>query len=477
MAFLDETWLGWTALAVEALALGCIPWVLMRRREAPSAAAWILTLLFLPGLGLLLFLLFGRDRIRRPAHRRADAASVVRRRLTELELPWWASAEAERSRLRGAEHGLMRLAERLGHMGPAPGNVVRPWRRAPALWRAQLEAVGTARHHVHVAMYIVDPDEEGERLLEALIEAAARGVEVRLLLDGFGSRRFGAARMRRLRRAGVQVRWFLPLEPLRRAWTLNLRNHRKIVVVDGRVGFTGGINVGRRFRNWPDVHLELRGPAVHQLQAIFAEDWFFAAGEELAEPAYFPPPRVEGRAVVQLVASGPDGRSGEAVHRVYFAAIASAHRRVWVTTPYFVPDPAVRMALQTAALRGVDVRLLLPARSNHRVTFHAGRSYYDELLEAGVRIFEYVPGMIHAKTMIVDDDFATVGSANFDVRSFRLNFELVAVLWDGESVGALAELVERELAHGRALTLSAWRRRPWRMHVVEGAGRLFAPLL
>ncbi len=477
MEAMPSGWFGWGALLVEVAALACVPMVLARRKESASSVAWILTLLFLPGLGLLLFLLFGRERVRRPVHRRADAGDVVRRRLARLDVGPAARREAMRSAARDAEHGLMGLAERVGHMAPAPGCAVRILETAEAAWDAQMGAIEAARHHVHVAMYAVDGDEEGARLLEGLCRAARRGVEVRLLLDGFGSRSLPRAWLRRLRRAGGQASWFLPLEPLRRAWTMNLRNHRKIVVVDGREGFSGGVNVGRRFALWRDVQMALRGPVVHQLQATFAEDWFFARGEDLAMPLYFPEIEADGRAVVQIVPSGPDGRNGEAIHRLFFAAIASAHRRVWIGTPYFVPDPALRMALQTAAQRGVDVRVLLPSRSNHAVTFHAGRSYYEELLEAGVRIFEYLPGMFHAKVMVVDEILATVGSANFDIRSFRLNFELVAVLWDRRSVAALAVRLQQDLSEARAVDISLWRRRPLWMRWAEGYGRLVAPLL
>src|SRR5439155_6512022 len=214
---------------------------------------------------------------------------------------------------------------------------------------------------------------------------------------------------------------FMPMRSLL-LQPVNLRNHRKIVVVDGRLAFTGGVNIGNEYRgemrgvgHWRDTHLCIDGPAAAGLQRVFFQDWFFATGEGVDPAGYFPDTgEATGKATVAIVPSGPDTRT-EAIHRLFFAAISGATERVWITTPYFVPDPPMVVALQVAAMRGVDVKLILPSRSNHRVTFHAGRSYYEQLLEAGVHIHEYMPGMIHAKTMVVDGRIGLVGSANMDL--------------------------------------------------------------
>jgi cardiolipin synthase len=263
---------------------------------------------------------------------------------------------------------------------------------------------------------------------------------------------------------------------VRRAWTVNLRNHRKLAVIDGAVGFTGGINIGDEFLPWRDVHLRVEGPAVRQLQQIFLADWFFTTREDLVSRALFDGATPSGDSVTQLVQSGPDA-TVEAIHHLYFAAIASARERVLLSTPYFVPDRAILVALQTAALRGVDVRLVLPSRSNHRVTFHAGRSFYDELLDAGVHVHEYQGGFVHSKIAVVDGSFATVGTANLDVRSFRLNFELLAVLWDAKVVADLEALFEEDLRQASPVDLPTWRSRGFLLRIAEGVGRLFAPLL
>jgi cardiolipin synthase A/B len=306
------------------------------------------------------------------------------------------------------------------------------------------------------------------------------------LIDGYGSFWLGRRWLGPLRAAGARAAVFLPAR-LVLFQPMNLRNHRKIVVVDGEVGFTGGLNVGDEYRGksgpWRDTHLAIRGPAVARLEQVFAEDWHFVTRDEVEFARAIPPiapSAVTGHdATVAVVKSGPDveGMARETIHRVFFSAITTARSRVYITTPYFVPDRAIVVALQTAALRGVDVKLLLPGRSNHPFYAQAGRSFYEELLEAGVSIFEYGPGMIHAKTMVVDGCVALVGSANMDLRSFRLNFEVHAVM-SGEGVASRLEGCFREdLRHSNPIVLSEFRQRGRGRRVVEGVARFVSPLM
>lgn len=465
------------AALLGVVSLAFIPLVLLRRKEASSAIAWIMVLIFLPLVGVVLFWFLGRDRVRRPAREKQALDVVLRGRLASLP-PFARSSEMEPDlKDQHPEHrGLMRLASKVGRTEIAGGNRVDVLVGAPDVYEAMIDAIGQARDHVHLEYYILRPDpKSGLPILDALVAAAKRGVKVRILYDAFGSRALGGA-LRELRKAGgYAAKWF-PIDPIRRAWMIHLRNHRKLMVVDGAVGFTGGVNVGDEFIPWRDVHLRVEGPAVSQLQAIFVEDWFFATRKDLAVPEFFPSLPGTGTSVVQMVQSGPD-TTVEPIHRLFFALIASARERVYITTPYFVPDRAVLVALQTAALRGVDVRLMLPRQSNHRVTFHAGRSFYDELLEAGVTIHEYLPGMVHTKSMVVDGRFATVGSANLDVRSFRLNFELIALIYDPDVVGRVERIFLEDLGHTEVVDLALWRKRSVVIKVKEGIGRLCAPLL
>ena len=463
----------------EILAIGFVPLVLLRKKEPSSTFAWILVLLTVPFVGVVLFWFLGRDRIRRPLRHRAAVNAPMRSRIGDRISGLFPAQEAERERLIEAQpeeqRGVMRLGARAGRGEIRAGNEVRILVGSQATWQAMLAAIEAATDHVHLELYILRADHIGRRFLAALEAAALRGVRVRLLYDGFGSAGLGPA-CRALRRAGGYATPFFPLDPIRRAYTINLRNHRKLAVIDGRVGFCGGVNVGDEFTEWRDLHLQIRGPAVADLQAIFAEDWYFAERQDLVADAFFPELGRAGEAVAQIVESGPD-ESIEAIHRLLFAAIASARRKVWITTPYFVPDRAVLVALQTAAMRGVDVKLIVPRASNHRVTFHAGRAFYDELLAAGVHVHEFLGGMLHTKSMVVDGRFATVGSANLDVRSFRLNFELIAVLYDAPNVAELERIFEEVLGKAEEVRLDAWRRRSFGTRIKEGLGRLFSPIL
>jgi cardiolipin synthase A/B len=464
-----------TALWIVSLAF--IPLVLLRKKEPASTFAWIFVLLAFPALGVVLFWYLGRDRIRRPVRTRLAVNRPVRSKLDDrvsgsFARPVHASLiDSAPPELRG----VMRLALRMGRAEIRPGNAVEVLVGAPASYDALVAAIEAAKDHVHLEYYVFRGDVSGKRVIRALEAAAERGVEVRVLYDGFGSAGLGPS-LRALKKKGGKKAAFFPLDPIRKAATINLRNHRKVAVIDGLVGFCGGVNIGDQFLPWRDVHLRIEGPAVAQLSAVFVEDWFFATREDLVAARYVPPLEAVGGSMMQIIESGPD-QTLEAIHRLYFAAIASAQKRVWVTTPYFVPDRAILVALTTAASRGVDVRLITPSHSNWGVTQHAGRSFYEELLGGGVRIFEYQDGMLHTKTIAVDGRFATVGSANLDVRSFRLNFELIAVLYDEAIVKTMEGLFEEDLAKANEVTLTQWMKRGLGPRLKESVGRLLAPLL
>ena len=482
--YLGPQLLAWLGAFLGGVALALIPVVLLRRKEPSSTIAWILTLLFVPALGAILFLLFGRDRVRWPARRKRQADALVRSSvIAHTSNPLLVQS------LPG--DGLTDLERQIFHAGavltggPASrGNRVEIYAQGQAVYDALGAAIEGARQHIHAEYYLIRNDATGAWFREKLVQAAQRGVEVRLLCDAYGCLAIGQHWRRPLRRAGAKVGIFLPMRSLL-LQPVNLRNHRKIVVIDGAVAFSGGVNIGEEYRGdrmpglgrWRDTHFRIEGPAVHTLQRVFLQDWFFATGEGFDPSTYFPElPAGDGDATVAIVPSGPDTRT-EAIHRLFFAAIAAARERVWITTPYFVPDVPMTVALQVAALRGVDVKLILPSRSNHRVTFHAGRSYYDQLLDAGVHIHEYLPGMIHAKSMVVDGRIVLVGSANMDMRSFRLNFEVHALIHDPSAARYLATCFADDLAQTREVELEPWRKRPMTYRIAEGAGRFVSPLL
>ena len=474
--FLTDLWDGLLAIPHIGLYLGigwiaymvCVgAWIILQKREPAATLSWLLGLAALPYVGFLIYHVFGPQRIKR--HR-------LRRNRSRNALP----ALAETTR----DLEAMELA-RLGHattgLPPSTASDVRLLVDGSGKYPALLADVAKARHHIHLEYYIYHPDQIGTALRDALVERARAGVEVRVLLDAVGSAKSSRAFMQPLTEAGGELAWFHPMR-LGRIWQrpwLNMRNHRKIVVIDNRVAFTGGMNITdeqddrQRSDAYRDLHLRIEGDAVRGLQSVFLEDWAYA--NECKPPAIDITCSAPGDIPAQVLTSGPDS-SWEAIHRLHVGAIHGAQRRVWLLTPYFVPGEAAMMALTSAALGGVDVRLLVPRMSDSTFVTYAARSYYDALLAAGVKVFEYGPRLMHCKAMLVDDDLALIGSANFDHRSFRLNFEVSVLFRDAGIAAQLATLAESAFAD--AAPVCADRPRPlFRARLSEGVARLFSPLL
>ncbi|TYT27573.1 cardiolipin synthase [Luteimonas viscosa] len=456
--------LGW---ALYLVLLG--GWIVLQKREPVATLSWLLGLALLPYIGLLVYHVFGPQRIRRQRLRRARVRG---------DLPPQAFAEDDEV----AE--LARMARATSELPMTTASDVRLLVDGAAKYAALLADIRSARAHVHLEYYIWDPDRSGGALRDALVERARAGVRVRLLLDALGSARaqrfFGE-----LVAAGGELAWFHPTRFGRvwqRPWT-NLRTHRKIVVIDGRIGYTGGMNVSDDQDEtlgdsaYRDLHLRLEGNVVRELQQVFAEDWAYATGQRdfIGEVARQTPAMPRGAVRAQVITSGPDS-SWEAIHRAHVGAIHAAKHRVWLTTPYFVPGEAAMMSLTSAALAGLDVRLLVPRMSDSRLVTLAARSYFGPLLVAGVKVYEYGPRMLHTKSLLVDDTLALIGSANFDHRSFRLNFEVSVLFDDAGIAGALARLVEGELAHAPRVRQGR-HRGLLTARLPEALARLMSPLL
>ena len=451
--------------------------LILQRRPPASTIAWLLVLVFLPIVGLILYRLIGPLKMQRRKRKRWKAKRLVSEATRAM-------AAFHTGSYHRHQRQLALVSTHLGGPPPLHAESVDLYFDGASAYAAILEAVAAARHHVHLEYYIWEPDSIGTRLRDLLIERARAGVAVRLLLDATGSNRISRKFLRPLREAGAQVAWFNPVR-LRtlRSRRADFRSHRKIVVCDGRVGFTGGMNItdvhsaALSQRYWRDTHLRLTGAAVWPMQRLFFEDWYFAADELIpVSTDTVPPPQGDGNHLVQIVASGPDATS-YALHKLFFTAITQATRRVWLTTPYFVPDDALLNALVSAALRGVDVRVLVPRRGDSLLVDLAARSYFPELLESRVRVFEYQPRFIHAKTMACDDDVAIVGTANFDNRSFRLDFELAAVLFGPTANGQLAEGFERDCGESREITRPELAALSFPRRLGEASARLLSPLL
>ncbi|MDO5609683.1 MAG: cardiolipin synthase [Pseudomonadota bacterium] len=450
-------------------------WIVLQKREPAATLSWLLSLALLPYLGFVIYQLFGPQKIRRQRLRRGRH----RLDLASLDIVG-----------QNPEYGeLQRMVQR------ATGHPLNSAVRAELLvdgggkYPRLIEDIAQARREIHAEYYIVQADRSGSALRDALLAAAQRGVKVRLLMDAVGSARAPRRFFDALRAAGGEVAWFHPmrfgriLKFWKRPW-LNLRTHRKIVVIDGRIGYIGGINItddqDERINPhaYRDLHLRLEGDVVRDLQRVFLEDWVYATGQHDCVHAVLAnmPHAQPGAIPIQIVTSGPDSR-WEAIHRAHVSAIHAACRRVWLTTPYFVPGEAARMALTSAALGGLDVRLLVPKMSDSRLVTYAARSYYGELITAGVKIYEYGPRMLHSKSLLVDDDLLLVGSANFDHRSFRLNFEAQALIRDTATAAALGAHMQTEFATATRVRYRGKQAPLFRVRLPQAFARLMSPLL
>jgi len=455
-------------------------WIVLEKRRPSATLAWIFALIWLPIIGFVVYLVLGPRKLERKRLRHVLARQVVGSAAPQAPAPPEPVEAALSERVRQLES----LGVATGEGPILPARAATLYADGASAYAAIEAAIRAARHHVHLTYYIVAPDAAGRWLRDLLVDRARAGVEVRLLVDAIGSARLGRRFLRPLREAGAEVAVFNPIGFARfRPSLVNFRTHRKIVVVDGEVGFTGGMNIcdeqSATFsgeRAWRDTHLRLEGDGVRWLQKVFLEDWHFARGEAPTSAAYLPAPAAEGTVPVQVLSSGPDEQR-HPIEKAFYAAIAGARQRVWATTPYFVPGAAMIATLSTAALRGVDVRLIVPRRGDSRLVDAAARSSFGELLRSGVRIFAYRPTMLHAKTLVVDDEVAYVGTANLDNRSFRLNFEVVVALYHPPTVARLAELFEADLGSSEPITAEELAADSLPARIAQGVARLFTPLL
>ena len=465
MSFFSSRW-WWIGGVIELAGLLLIPHVLLNKRNPLSALSWLWGLLLFPVLGPLCYVMFGTERMQRKRLRR--------RRKPLAKVDPTALAAPDPTKLPPLAQRLLRLAGK----GFTTGNRVALIPEVEELYDSLNTAIEAAQRHVHIEFFIWKDDDVGQRLTVALTRAAARGVEVRLLLDAVGCLRLSMSAFHALCAAGGRVSWFSSANPFRQRWFLHLRNHRKLAVCDGTVAFVGGMNIGRDYAAWRDLHARVDGPAVTELQGVFADDWFFATAERLTEIAYYPKVPPVGDATALVLAAGPDQEfSANAIRVTLLALISSAQRRLWISTPYLVPDPAITAALQICARSGVDTRVLLPRHPDSFYIGHVARSFYEDLLTAGVRIYEYVPRMLHSKALVLDDEWSMIGSANLDIRSLKLNFELNVLTHCARTNSALASILGADFKHADRIDRAAFARRSIFRRLSEGALRLLAPVL
>ena len=476
--YINLTWVWWTVtLLYAAVILSTVVVVVSENRNPVKSLAWVTVLLVVPGLGLVLYIVFGRNiQSKRIISRRN------RRRLRRM-------GADTRGRIRLSTLGSSRPASQLAHLAYSlcgaelyEGCDARVFDNGTDKFEALLADIRAARSYINLEYYIIADDKIGTALARALQERARAGVKVRVIYDHVGSFKARNAFFKAMRAAGVEAYPFFKVVFPFLGTRINWRNHRKIVVIDGHTGYIGGMNVadryidgGKKFDMWRDNHARIEGPAVASLQYSFAIDWSFMGQELITDPLPRPVSFDDGVGV-QLLSSGPTAQWPNIAFQ-FIRVIAAAKHRVYLYTPYFLPTEALLKALQTAALAGVDVRVLMPRRSDSMMLNEASRSYVSECLRSGIKFYLYTAGMMHAKTLIVDDEYVSVGSTNFDFRSFEHNFEANIQIYSREVNAHMAEIFRDDLTSCVRILPSQWNRRPLHKKAIQSVLRLLSPIL
>ncbi len=476
---MDDILWGITVTFAVLLSLVSACHALLFKRDPRAALGWIVACLAIPVIGPFLYWCAGINRIRLRARQWLDSG----RRLAGWDDFPKRLEEAALFHFPGAEHlaELRKLADRVVSTPLLAGNRLIPLANGDNAYPAMLEAINAASHSISISTYIFDGDRVGRLFVEALKKAADRGVEVRVIIDALGEKYSWPTARRLLKGSRVKVGRFLPL---RQGWYVNLRNHRKILVVDGCKAFTGGMNIGERHmieggtkaRPVADLHFMVEGPVVGDLQRVFLEDWYFTTGELLGDRRLFPLLPPAGTALARAISDGPD-KEFRKLNWIIMGALACARERVRIMTPYFIPDRPLLSALVTAALRGVEVTLVLPSANNLLFVHWATRAYLWELLQQGIRVFYQPPPFAHTKLFLVDGVWSLIGSANLDPRSLRLNFELDLELYDPAFTGLLEGEFTATLARSREVSLEEVDGRALPEKMRDSLAKLFSPYM
>ncbi|TLS37801.1 cardiolipin synthase [Pseudalkalibacillus caeni] len=484
--FTEQYWENWLLgvisilFSLSAFFIGIV--IFLENRHPSKTITWLIVLAVFPVVGFVFYIVFGQDyRKKKLFQKKAelDEQAFMRiegnRTLNENEL----------EKMGDHQKLLFRLAHNLGKSPISFATATEVLTNGKETFDEILKALEQATHHIHLEYYIVRSDEIGEQIKEVLIRKAKEGVEVRFLYDSVGSWKLSKTYISELLAAGVQMISFSPVRLPFLNNKINFRNHRKIIVIDGTIGFSGGLNIGDEYlgRNkyfglWRDTHLLLKGEAVRSLQLIFLRDWYYMTDQALLDQDYLSPDLevLSDTGGVQMIAGGPD-QHWETIKNLFFSMIVSAKKSIYITSPYFIPDEDILSALKVAALSGIDVRIIVPDRPDKRIVFYASRSYFPELLDAGVKVYEYKEGFLHSKVIIVDNELASIGTSNMDMRSFHLNFEVNTFLFKTNSTTKLVKDFLNDLDHSKPIEFVHFNKRPILARVVESTSRLLSPLL
>jgi cardiolipin synthase len=460
--------------------------IFMERKDPTATLAWVLVLLLFPGLGFLFYLLLSQNICKKKIFTMKIYAKKTFGDYLKCQQDIFNAGEIKfNDKNINFYKDLIKMNLFANSISFTQNNNVEIFKDGKEKFAELFKCMEAAKNHIHVQYYIIRNDRVGNELLSILVKKAEEGLEVRLLYDSVGGREISKNTVDRLNKSGVKVASFFSSKfPFLFNFKINYRNHRKIVVIDGEIGFIGGFNVGEEyvglnehFGYWRDTHIKIVGDAVIDLQTRFFLDWIHASKEEMGYlPKYFPDTKNKGSVGIQIVSSGPDN-SNEVIKCNYIKMIDSAKKNIYLQTPYFIPDTSVLDSIKIAALSGVDVRILIPCKPDHPFVYWATNWYCGELLRYGVKVYTYENGFLHAKTLIVDGIVSSVGTANFDVRSFKLNFEGNAIIYDTRTSLKLKEIFFEDLDYSLELTRELYLDRGIGVKFKESISRLFAPLL
>jgi cardiolipin synthase len=451
--------------------------LLLENRNPVRSLSWVIVLILLPGLGIVLYLIIGQNYRKQKIISKKSVRHL--NKLPKVELH---PNELRELDLKEHHESLIRLLYKNSDSPTYSNNKIEVLHDGEATFQSMFEAIQSAKEHIHIEFFIFGDDRISNKLRELLITKAKAGVRVRMIYDYFGSFDLSAHYLRSLKHAGAYVKPFLPLRLRLRRSKINFRNHRKILIVDGKVGYTGGLNFADRYiygntlGKWRDTFVRFEGAAVHGLQSLFLTDWYFVERKLITDHKYYPAPPRYKENLVQIVSSGPDS-DWESIMQGIAHAILTANKYVYIHTPYFVPTDVILNAVTIASMSGTDVRLMIPTRSDSRLSDACTFSYLGEILEAGVKVYQYTEGFLHSKAIVIDDFIAIIGSANLDERSFNQNFEVNAFIYEQQTARKLKQLFMEDTKNCCRITLQDWNGRKRTQKLKESFARLFSPIV
>ncbi len=459
------------------LTISAILVLLLENRNSAKSFSWILVLIFLPVFGLFFYLTIGQNYRKKRIISKKSIRRITHRPGAKYDIEHLLNKSNFKQYF-----NLISLLNNNSEGAAYSDNKIEILAKGDATFQAMFEAISNAREHIHIEFFIFEDDLISNQMRELLISKAREGVRVRMIYDYLGSWVLSKRYLHSLRKAGVYARPFMPLKLRFGRSKINFRNHRKLLIVDGKIGFTGGLNVADRYiwgntlGKWRDTFVKFEGAAVHGLQQVFLIDWYFVEQKLITDTKYFPVSEEFNENLIQIVSSGPD-TDWESIMQGVCLAIMSARKYIYIHTPYFVPTESILNAIQISALSGVDIRLMIPEKSDSRLSDYCTSSYLKEILEAGVKIYRYNKGFLHSKAIVIDDFISIVGTANMDERSFTSNFEVNAFIYEKKTAIELKKLFFDDLDNCYEIISETWQNRPKQQKIKESVARLFSPLV